>query len=178
MNTERNRPKKRLADYQDERRNLPSRGDLTGQEERRGFLERRVKAFEDRSRKAGDGTTWAVVLGAFIGVALLMSYSIGRETSWILLPLGVFIAWFIVVSSMGKVNITSILWGSATSDQRTPPNGFWIFQPTALLAGFAMASILRNAITGYTYGWAGLILLAACLAYFVIYLRVGILKSS
>lgn len=161
-----------------ERQRRRDRHDMKEHERKANLLVRRVQAFENRSRKGGDGPTWAVVLGAFIGVMLLASFSIGGETRYILYPLAALFAWWFVVSWKGGVNITSILWGSDTSDQTLPPNEFWIYQPTALLALFAIVCLVRNVIGDYTYSWAGLLLMLAVVAYAIVYARVGILRSA
>lgn len=138
-----------------------------------GFVRRRIEAFENRSRQPGDAATWGVVLGAFIGIMMLVSFSIGRETRHILIPLAAVVLWWIVVSKYGRVNITSILWGSATTDQKHPPEEKWIHLPTILMTLFATGSLIRNAIMGYTYSWAGIVLLVACVVYAVIYARIS-----
>lgn len=139
--------------------------------EGQAFLARRVRAFADRSRQPGDAVTWAVVLGSMVGVLMLICFSVAGDTRYILYPLALFIAWYAVVSIKGRVNITSILWGSAATDSKIPADPFWVHQPTIILTIAGAIACIADAVTGWDYRWFGLALAIACVSYVMLYVR-------
>lgn len=149
----------------------PPRRDYTNAEQSQSLVGRRARAFADRSREPGDSATWAIVLGALMCALLLICFSVSRATDYIWIPLLISFAWFVVVGRMGKVNIFSILWGSATTDRTTPPNDFWILQPTAALAAISLVIALVDLVRGWDYRWYGLALVLAALWFLNLYLR-------
>lgn len=151
--------------------NNEPRREYTEREQHQSFIGRRMQAFADRSRDPGDAATWTVVLGALICTLLMICYSVAGQSR---VALGAFIlsgVWILVVSRFGKVNVASILWGSATTDSDTPPVHLVIFQSTAVLALISLIAVIVDAFNGWGFGWYGFALLATVAVYLVIYIR-------
>lgn len=153
------------------------RREYTEGERQESFIGRRMDAFADRSREPGDGATWAVVLGALMCTLLMICYSVAGQPMVALGMLTLFAVWVMIMSRLGRVNVLSILWGSATTDADVPPNDVVVFQSTVLLALISLGAILLDAFTGWDFGWYGFILLAIVAIYLVIYLRTWILPT-
>lgn len=147
------------------------RREYTEGEQQRSFIGRRMDAFADRSREPGDAATWAVVLGALMWTLLVISYSVARQPLMAVVMFVLTLVWVIVMSRFGNVNVFSILWGAATTDASTPPNGPVIFQASALLAVLSIIAVAVDAVTGWDFGWYGIVLLITAGAYVAVYAR-------
>lgn len=145
--------------------------EFTPQEQNEGFIGRRIRAFGERSRDPGDGATWAVVLASFMWTLLVVCYSVSRQPLIALACLVLAITWVILMSQFGKVNVLSVLWGSATTDFDRVPNQAVVFQSTLVVALISLISVVVDATRGMAFGWYGYLLLATVLVYIVIYIR-------
>ena len=160
---------KRWSDHQPE---------YTEAEQQKSLISRRIEAFESRSREPGDAATWVTVLGALICTLLMVCYSVADYPLMALASFGLTVVWFAVMGRMAGVNVFSILWGSATSDAKNPPNEFWVFQSTAVLAIFAMLALIVDAFMGWNFTWYGVALFVLVVAFVILYLRSWILPAS
>ncbi|MCA9833974.1 MAG: hypothetical protein KC435_08520 [Thermomicrobiales bacterium] len=145
--------------------------EYTPGEQQQSFIQRRYTAFADRSRDPGDALTWAIVLGAFIGTLLLVCFAVAGQARYALVSSGVFLLWVVVVSYWGRVNVASILWGSSTADSNRPPNPVYVYHPTFALVLFALICAALDVANGRGFGWYGVVLIFAAIAYLALYLR-------
>ena len=145
--------------------------EYTPLEQNEGFIGRRIRAFGERSRDPGDGATWAVVLGSFMWTLLVVCYSVSGQPLIALACLVLTLVWVGLMSRFGKVNVISVLWGSATTDFDRVPNQAVVFQSTLLVALISLISVAIDAIRGMAFSWYGYVLLASALVYFVVYIR-------
>lgn len=143
----------------------------TEREQNEGFVGRRIRAFGERSRDPGDGTTWSTVLGALMLTLLVICFSVAELPLFALATFLVGMGWIVVMSRFGKVNVASVLWGAATSDANTPPVDAVVYQSTLVLALISLVAIVGDAVTGWGFGWYGVILLAAVALFLIIYIN-------
>lgn len=136
-----------------------------------GFLGRRMRMFEERSRDPGDGTTWSAVLGALIFTLLIVCYSIADQPMMALVSLVLMFVWIGVMARFGQVNVASVLWGSSTTDFNRNPNPFVVYQSTFVVAIFGTIAMAVNAFQGWTFSWYGFALLATTAVFLVVYMR-------
>lgn len=147
------------------------RPELSEAEKREGFLGRRIRAFEDRSREPGDGATWAVVLGAFMFTLLIVCLSISEQPFFAFIVFVLALVWVAVMAQFGKVNVASVLWGSATTDADKPPVEVVVFQSTLAVALISLIAVIVDVVSGWAFSWYGVILLVTIATYLVIYIR-------
>lgn len=145
--------------------------EYTEAEQQQSFLNRRYRAFADRSREPGDTITWAVVLGALICSLLIVCVAVADLRNLVLLALLSTALWVTVVSYFGRVNVTAILWGASASDSERAPNPVFVYFPTLALAIIGLISTVIDAGTGWDFGWFGLALGIASLCYCVMFAR-------
>lgn len=157
--------------------NKPTRREYTEGEQSESLISRRARAFADRSRDPGDATTWAVVLGAVICTLLMFCFAAGGHPRLALASVAVTLVWIFVVTRYGRVNIASVLWGAATTDAATPPEHLVVFRTTAVLAAVSLLAIIIDAITGWSFGWYSVALLAAIIAFVGISYRTWIVPA-
>lgn len=155
----------------------PSGREIVRGENDENFIQRRARAFTDRSREPGDATTWAVVLGALMCTLLMICFSVGGHARLALLAAALTAIWIFVVSRYGRVNVFSILWGAATTDSGISPNHQVIFRATTALAAIAAAAIVIDAVTGWGFTWYSVVLGATILIYLGVAFRAGYVPS-
>lgn len=149
----------------------PSNREIVRGESDESFIHRRARAFADRSREPGDATTWAVVLGALICTLLMVCLSVGDRPGLAIVAFFVTVAWIVYVSHFGHVNVFSVLWGAATTDHGRQPDHLAVFRATTILAIGAAIAVVLDAVTGWSFGWYGLVLAATILAYIIMLIR-------
>jgi len=160
---------KRWSDHQPE---------YTEGEQQRSLISRRIEAFESRSRQPGDAATWVVVLGALMCTLLMVCYSVAGLPLMALAVFGITIIWFGIMGRLGRVNVFSILWGAATTDAKTPPNEFVVFQSTAAISLISLVAMVVDAFRGWDFTWYGYALLLTTIVFLVVYVRSWILPVS
>lgn len=143
----------------------------TDREERESVLVRRYRAFADRSREPGDAATWAAVLGSFMWTMLIICLSVGEHLLSAFITFVLTFVWVWIMFRFGKVNVASILWGSATTDADKPPVEPVVFQSTLVVALISLIAVVEDAISGWDFGWFGVILTVTIIVYLVIYIR-------
>lgn len=143
----------------------------TDREERDGLLTRRYRAFADRSREPGDAATWAVVLGSFMWTVLIVCLSVAEHLLFAAISFVLTFVWVGVMTRFGKVNVPSILWGSATSDADKPANEPVVFHSTLVVALISLIAVIADAVSGWDFGWYGFALIVVIAVYLVIYLQ-------
>lgn len=143
----------------------PTQREYTEGEQSDSLISRRARAFADRSRDPGDATTWAVVLGAVICTLLMFCFAAGGHPRLAMASVAVTVMWIFVVSRYGRVNVAAVLWGAATTDTETPPEHLVVFRATAALAAVSLLAIIIDALTGWSFRWYSVGLLAAILAF-------------
>ena len=156
----------------------PTRREIINGERDENFIERRMRAFAERSRDPGDATTWAIVLGALMCTGLIFCYAVAAQP---LMAFGAFlltIAWVGVVSRFGRVNVFAVLWGASTADSRQEPNHTVIFRANALLVAISVIAVAIDAATGFDFMWYGVALLIAVIACVILAYRVWIAPIS
>ena len=153
------------------RRPSDPKREYTQAEQNESFIGRRVRAFGDRSREPGDGATWAVVLGSLMWTLLIICFSVAGQPRIAFFTLLFMLAWVVVMGRFGKVNVASILWGSATSDADKPPVEVVVFQSTMAVALISLIVTVIDAASGWNFGIYGIALLATIATFFVVYLR-------
>lgn len=147
------------------------RREISESEQSEGLIARRLRAFGDRSREPGDGATWAVVLGSFMWTLLIICLSVSQHA---LLAFGAFVltfVWIFIMGQFGKVNVASILWGSATTDADKPPVDAVVFQSTLAVALISLIAVVADALSGWDFGWYGVVLIVTVVVYVVIYIQ-------
>lgn len=145
--------------------------EYTPLEQNEGFIGRRIRAFGERTRDPGDGTTWAVVLGSLMWTLLVVCYSVARQPLLALGCLLLAIAWVIFLSRFGKVNVVSVLWGSSTTDFNRVPVEVVVYQSTLVVALISLVSVLVDALRGWEFGWYSIPLLATVFVFVIVYIR-------
>lgn len=145
--------------------------EYTRLEENEGFIGRRMRAFGDRSREPGDGATWAVVLGSLMWTLLIICFSVAGQPRIAFFIFLLMLVWVVIMGRFGKVNVASILWGSATTDADKPPVEMVVFQSTLAVALFSLIAAVIDAASGWAFGWYGVVLLATVAVYMIVYLR-------
>lgn len=151
----------------------------TGREIVRGehdesFIERRMRAFAERSRDPGDATTWAIVLGALMCTGLIFCYAVARQPLMALASFLLTFVWIGVVSRFGRVNVFAVLWGASAADSRIEPDYSVIFRANAVLVAISLLAILVDAVTGWDFMWYSVALLAVVVAYVILAWKVWI----
>lgn len=147
------------------------RREISESEQSEGLIGRRLRAFGERSREPGDGATWAVVLGSFMWTLLIISLSVGQHA---LLAFAAFVltfVWIFIMGQFGKVNVASILWGSATTDAKKPPVDVVVFQSTLAVALISLIAVVVDAVRGWDFGWYGVVLVVTVAVYLVVYMQ-------
>ncbi len=152
----------------------PAPREYTEGERSDSLITRRARAFADRSRDPGDATTWAVVLGAVMCTLLMICLAVGGRPRLALASVAVTLVWIFVVSRYGRVNIAGVLWGAATTDAETPPDHLVVFRATAALAFVSLIAVAVDAVTGWSFGWYSVAMLAAILTFLGISYRTWI----
>lgn len=147
------------------------RRQITDAEQNESLIGRRMRAFADRSRDPGDGPTWAAVLGSLMWTLLIICFSVSDRSLFAFVTLILMLIWVGIMAQFGKVNVTSVLWGSATSDYDRVPVEVVVFQSTLAVALISLIAIAVDAVSGWGFGWYGIALLATIALYLVVYLR-------
>lgn len=157
------------------KKNVPERNrKYTDIEHNEGLLGRRMRAFAERSREPGDGATWAVVLGSFMWTLLIICFSVASQPLLALVTFGFSLVWIIIMARFGRVNVASILWGSATTDLEKPPVDAVVFQSTLAVALISLVSVVIDAVRGWNFGWYGFALVVTVSVYIIVYIRTWI----
>lgn len=81
----------------------PTRREILNGERDENFIERRMRAFAERSRDPGDATTWAIVLGALMCTGLIFCYAAAEQPMMAFAAFVLTIVWMGVVSRFGRV---------------------------------------------------------------------------
>lgn len=147
------------------------RPELSEQEKRESFLVRRMRAFEDRSREPGDGATWAVVLGAFMFTLLIICLSVAEQAFFAFIVFVIALVWVAIMGQFGKVNVASVLWGSATTDADKPPVDAVVFRSTLAVALISLIAMIVDVINGWGFGWYGVVLAVSIAVYLGVYIQ-------
>lgn len=147
------------------------RREMTQAEQHEGYISRRMRAFGERSREPGDAATWAVVLGAFMWTLLIVCLSVSDQSFLAFISFILTLVWVVLMGRFGKVNVASILWGSATSDADNPPVENVVFHLTLAVALISLIAVVVDALGGWNFGWYGVALIIAVAVYLVIYLQ-------
>lgn len=145
--------------------------EISDSEQRESFIGRRMRAFGERSRDPGDAATWAVVLGSFMWTLLIVCLSVAEHLLLAFIAFVLTFVWVIIMGRFGKVNVASILWGSATTDADNPPVEVVVFQSTLVVALISLIAVIVDALTGWDFGWYGLALVVTIAVYIVIYIQ-------
>lgn len=160
---------KRWSDHQPE---------YTEAEQQKSLISRRIEAFESRSREPGDAATWAIVLGSLMSTLLIVCYSVSDVPIMALVAFGMLAIWIVLMARFAGVNVFSILWGSATTDTKNPPNELYIFQSTIVIAGLSFLAMIVDAFTGWDFTWYGVALFIVTTAFVVLYVRSWLMPAS
>lgn len=147
------------------------RREMSQAEQHEGFIGRRMRAFGERSREPGDAATWAVVLGAFMWTLLIVCLSVAEHLLLASISFAFTLVWVVLMGRFGKVNVASILWGSATTDTDKPPVEGVVFQLTLAVALISLIAVVVDALSGWDFGWYGVALIITVAVYLVIYLQ-------
>lgn len=147
------------------------RRELSDTDKHEGLLGRRLRAFGERSRDPGDGATWAVVLGSFMWTVLIVCLSVAEQLLFAFIAFVLMLVWVGIMGQFGKVNVASILWGSATTDSDKPPVEIVVFQSTLVVALISLLAVIVDAVRGWNFGWYGLVLIVTIVVYLVVYLQ-------
>lgn len=157
-----------------QRERKPTRREIINGERDENFIERRMRAFADRSRDPGDATTWAIVLGALMCTGLIFCYAVAEQPLLAFAAFVLTLVWSTVVSRFGRVNVLSVLWGSSAADSRHEPDHQVIFRANAALVAIALAALLVDAVSGWHFMWYGNALLIVVVSYLILAYRVWI----
>lgn len=130
----------------------------------------RARDFRTRRRDPGDLVTWAVVLGAFLGVMLFFSAAYDGSTRLGLAVLILLLAWALVIWGRAGVNIVAILWGRSLTSTYDVSKTPLVLLATAALALVAAAFPLMDILSLFDFGWYGVVTGGVGLVYLVMML--------
>lgn len=130
----------------------------------------RARDFRTRRRDPGDLVTWAVVLGAFIGVMLFFSAAYDGSTRLGLAVVILLVVWALVIWGRAGVNIVAILWGRSLTSSFDTSKTLLVLLATALLAIVAASFPLMDLLSLFEFGWYGVVTGCVGLVYLVMML--------
>jgi hypothetical protein len=133
----------------------------------------RVREWQTRRRGPGDLVTWAVVLGGVMAVFVLFSAAYDGNTGFGGIMLAAIVAWMIVVSGPGGVNVPSILWGRSVDENLPYERLRIVLLASAALALVAVFLPVLDVASTLDFGWYGLIAGAIGVIYFILLARSG-----
>ncbi len=102
---------------------------------------------------SGNVSTWSVILGVLLGVLLFLgsAYS-GSSIAGIGVVL-VVLAYVIVLSAIGRVNVFQVLWGGTADESDPETNQRVILQATVVIALVAVAVLIYDLVSESDWGW-------------------------
>lgn len=130
--------------------------DADGQR-RTELRDERVREWQTRRRGPGDLVTWSVVLGGVMAVFGFFSAAYDGNVGFGGIMLVAIVAWMIVVSGPGGVNVPSILWGRSVNPDLPYERLRIVLIASAVLALLSIFLPILDIASSLDFGWYGLI---------------------
>jgi hypothetical protein len=102
---------------------------------------------------SGNVSTWSVILGVLLGVLLFLGSAYAGSSiagaGVVLLVL----AYVIVLSAIGRVNVFQVLWGGTADESDPETNQRAILQATVVIALVAVGVLIYDLLSESDWGW-------------------------
>lgn len=102
---------------------------------------------------SGNVSTWSVLLGVLLGVMLFLGSAYAESSVGGLLVAALILAYVIVLSVIGRINVFQVLWGYTTDENDPQTNQRVILQATVVMALVAVAVLIYDLVSQSDWGW-------------------------
>lgn len=102
---------------------------------------------------SGNVSTWSVILGVLLGVLLFLGSAYSGSSIAGLGVVMLVLAYVIVLSAVGRVNVFQVLWGGTADESDPETNQRVILLATVVIALVAVGVLVYDLASESDWGW-------------------------